>query len=256
MKFIQAKCKVRHVCHEDMLRDLGFVQHGEEKALERPHSSIPVSLAGLREKVGEALLTKPCTDRTRDDSLTQLVPNSAFRRACYNSAELLHTEPAQLSVVLTQFEKRPAWINKELLDKLKLKLKKEVFREWKQGQIAWEEYRKIVQAARDQVQKAKAQKELNLARNVKANKNRYVSDKMKTRENVGPLQKEMGDLLTQDMDKAEVLNDFFASVIIGKCSSHTSQVVEGKGRDWDNEELPTVGLRPSKEPEGAQVHGT
>ncbi|KAK4832498.1 hypothetical protein QYF61_023545 [Mycteria americana] len=43
------------------------------------------------------------------------------------------------------------------------------------------------------------------------------------------------------MEKAEVLNDFFASVFMGKCSSHTAQVAEGKGRDWENEEPPTVG---------------
>ncbi|GAB0206306.1 mitochondrial enolase superfamily member 1 [Grus japonensis] len=43
------------------------------------------------------------------------------------------------------------------------------------------------------------------------------------------------------MEKAEVLNDFFASVFTGKCSSHTAQVTEGKGRDWENEEPPTIG---------------
>jgi len=58
---------------------------------------------------------------------------------------------------------------------------------------------------------------------------------------VGPLQKEAGDLVTQDVEKAEVLNDFFASVFNSKCSSHTAQVAEGKGRDWENEEPPTVG---------------
>ncbi|GAB0175820.1 mitochondrial enolase superfamily member 1 [Grus japonensis] len=133
-------------------------------------------------------------------------------------------------------------MNKELLDKLKHK--KEAYRVWKQGQVAWEEYRGPVQAARDQVRKAKALRELNLARNVKDNKKsfyKYISDKRKTRENMGPLQKEMGDLVTQDIEKAEVLNDFFASVFTGKCSSHTAQVAEGKGRDWENEELPTVG---------------
>lgn len=42
-------------------------------------------------------------------------------------------------------------------------------------------------------------------------------------------------------------------------SSHTTQIKDGKGWDWKNEELAMVeedGLRPSKEPEGAQVHGT
>ncbi|GAB0177300.1 mitochondrial enolase superfamily member 1 [Grus japonensis] len=51
----------------------------------------------------------------------------------------------------------------------------------------------------------------------------------------------MGDLVTQDMEKVEVLNDFFVSVFTGNCLSHTAQVKEGKGRDWENEELPTVG---------------
>ena len=55
-----------------------------------------------------------------------------------------------------------------------------------------------------------------------------------------PLWKETGDLVTQDMETAEVLDDFFASVFLCKCSSHTAQVTEGKGRDWENEELPTV----------------
>ncbi|GAB0182993.1 mitochondrial enolase superfamily member 1 [Grus japonensis] len=103
-------------------------------------------------------------------------------------------------------------------------------------------YRETVRAARDQVRKAKALIEISLARDVKDNKKsfyRHVSEKRRTRENVGPLWNEMGDLVTQDMEKAEVLNDFFASVFTGKCLSHTAQVAEG--RDWENAEPPTVG---------------
>ncbi|GAB0186661.1 mitochondrial enolase superfamily member 1 [Grus japonensis] len=77
-------------------------------------------------------------------------------------------------------------MNKELLDKLKHK--NEAYRGWKQGQVAWEEYREIVQATKDQVRKAKALIDLNLARDVKGNKKsfyRYISDKRKMRENVG-----------------------------------------------------------------------
>ncbi|GAB0205871.1 hypothetical protein GRJ2_003052700 [Grus japonensis] len=128
--------------------------------------------------------------------------------------------------------KRPQWVNKELLGKVKQK--KEAYREWKQGQVAWEEYRETVHAAREQVRKAKALIEISLARDVKDNKKRfyrYVSDKRRTRENVGPLQNETGDLVTQDMEKAEVLNDFFASVCTGKCLSHTAQLQNaGTGR--------------------------
>ncbi|GAB0204905.1 mitochondrial enolase superfamily member 1 [Grus japonensis] len=131
---------------------------------------------------------------------------------------------------------------RELLGKFKHET--EAYRGWKQGQVAWKEYREIVQAARDQVRKAKVLIEINLARDIKGNKKsfyRYVSNKRKTRENVGPLQNETEDLVTWDMEKAELLNDFFASVFTNKGSSHNNQVTEGKGRDWENEEPPTVG---------------
>ncbi|KFQ79023.1 hypothetical protein N337_02880, partial [Phoenicopterus ruber ruber] len=123
--------------------------------------------------------------------------------------------------------RRPAWMNEELLDKLQHK--KEAYRGGKQGQVAWEEYREIVQAARDQVRKAKALVEFNLAGDVKSNKKscyRYVGGKRNARENVDPLRKETGDLATQDIEKAEVLNKFFAPVSTSKCSSHTAQVAE------------------------------
>ena len=58
---------------------------------------------------------------------------------------------------------------------------------------------------------------------------------------MGLLWKETGDLVTWDMEKAEVLNDFIASVFTSKCFSHSTQVSQGKGRDWENEEMLTVG---------------
>jgi len=88
-------------------------------------------------------------------------------------------------------------MNREVLDKVKHQ--KEAYRGWKQGQVAWEEYRENVPAARDEVRKAKALIELNLARDIKGNKKRlcrYVSDERKTRENVGPLWKDTGDLVS------------------------------------------------------------
>ncbi|GAB0186779.1 mitochondrial enolase superfamily member 1 [Grus japonensis] len=135
-------------------------------------------------------------------------------------------------------------MNKELLGKVKQK--KEAYRGWKQGQVAWEEYRETVRAARDQVRKAKALVEISLARDVKDNKKsfyRYASDKRRTRENVGPLRNEMGDLVTQDMEKAEVLKDFFTSVFTGKCLSHTAQVTGGR----ENAEPPTEGEHQVRE---------
>lgn len=52
---------------------------------------------------------------------------------------------------------------------------------------------------------------MNLARDIKGNKNgfsKYKDDKRKTRENVGPLLKEMVDLVTRVMEKADVLTAF------------------------------------------------
>jgi len=100
-------------------------------------------------------------------------------------------------------------MHKELLDKLKHK--KKAYRGWKQGQVASKEYREMLRAARDQVRKAKALIELNLASDIKGNMKifyRYVSHRKKARENVGPSRKEMGDLVTQDMEKVQVLSDF------------------------------------------------
>ncbi|KAM9582173.1 uncharacterized protein ACIB01_001592 isoform 1-T2 [Guaruba guarouba] len=58
---------------------------------------------------------------------------------------------------------------------------------------------------------------------------------------MGPLWKDMGDLVTRNIEKAEVFSYFFASVFTSKYSSHAVQVTEGKGRDWKDEELHSVG---------------
>lgn len=67
---------------------------------------------------------------------------------------------------------------------------------------------------------------LNLAGVIKCNKKiyRYIRDKRKNRENVSPVWKEMGDLDTRDMKKAEVYSmTFFSS----ESSNHKAG--EGKG---------------------------
>ncbi|KFQ65391.1 hypothetical protein N335_01657, partial [Phaethon lepturus] len=108
---------------------------------------------------------------------------------------------------------RPAWLSQDLLGKLKGK--KEMHKQWKQGHSeSWEEYRNAAQFCRDGVRKAKAQLELNLARDAKNNKKgfyRYVSQKRKGKESISPLMSKTGKLVTTDKEKAEVLSDFFAS---------------------------------------------
>ncbi|KAK4825261.1 hypothetical protein QYF61_025722 [Mycteria americana] len=69
--------------------------------------------------------------------------------------------------------KRPAWMSPDLL--VKLKGKKEMHRQWKQGQVSWEEYRDTAWLCRGGVRKAKAQLELNLAKDAKNNKKGFYS---------------------------------------------------------------------------------
>ncbi|KFQ75511.1 hypothetical protein N337_12410, partial [Phoenicopterus ruber ruber] len=118
--------------------------------------------------------------------------------------------------------KRPAWLSRDLL--VKIKGKREMHRQWKQGQVSWEEYRDAAQLCRDGVRKAKAWLALNLARDAKNNKGfyRYVSQKRKVKESIPPLKSRTGKLVSTDEEKAEVLNNFFASVLTSNLSSNTS----------------------------------
>ena len=62
--------------------------------------------------------------------------------------------------------------------------------------------------------KAKAQLELRLATAVKENKKcyyKYINGKRRTKENFHPLLDTAGNVTTEDKEKAEVLNVFFAS---------------------------------------------
>lgn len=65
----------------------------------------------------------------------------------------------------------------------------------------------------------------------------------------------MGYLVTWDMKKkTEVLHDFIVSVFTGKCSSHTTQVAEGKSRDRENEELLVTHLKVQKYMRPDEIH--
>lgn len=51
----------------------------------------------------------------------------------------------------------------------------------------------------------------------------------------------MGKTSDHDMEKDEVLSNFFASVFTGNHSSHISQVPDPSGRDWGNKVPFVVG---------------
>ncbi|CAM4664489.1 unnamed protein product [Lepidochelys kempii] len=123
----------------------------------------------------------------------------------------------------SKYGRRPAWLNHEIL--ADLKHKKEAHKKWKVGHMTREEYKNIARACRNEIRRVKSHLELQLARDVKSNKKgffRYVGNKKKAKKSVGPLLNEGGNLVTEDVEKANVLNAFFASVFTNKDSSQTA----------------------------------
>jgi len=124
-----------------------------------------------------------------------------------------------------------------------LRWKRKVYRMWEDGQAIWKEYRNVVRACRDATRKAKAHLELKLARDVKNNKKgflKYISSKRKTRDNVGWLPNELGALVTENAEKAELLNAFFVSVFTAKASPQESQVLEAREEAYREDDFPLV----------------
>lgn len=82
----------------------------------------------------------------------------------------------------------PGWVNREIL--INLEQKKEIYGIWQKGWATWEDCRNICRVCRDMIRKTKAHLESSLARDIKDNK--YISSKMKIRENMGLLLNQMG----------------------------------------------------------------
>ena len=136
--------------------------------------------------------------------------------------------------------RRPTQVSKELMEKLlevspcKTGRRKSV--EKMSGHFRG--ILEFVRACRDVTWKAKLHLELNQAKEVKDKKGffQYVNSRRKTRENVGLLLSELGALVTEDIEKVELLNTFFASVFTGKAGPWESQNLEIIV--WGKEDFP------------------
>ena len=77
---------------------------------------------------------------------------------------------------------------------------------------------RTTRVCRDAVRKTKAQLKLKLARDVKNYKEgffRYVNNKQKQKESISPLLNRRSESVTNNAEKAEVLNTLFISVFDG-----------------------------------------
>jgi len=70
---------------------------------------------------------------------------------------------------------------------------------------------------------------------------RYTGQQRKMKETVPPSRVKREMSLQLALRRLTYSVACFASVFTSKCSSHTTQVTDSKGRDWGNEEPPAVG---------------
>ncbi|EMP29732.1 hypothetical protein UY3_13100 [Chelonia mydas] len=92
-----------------------------------------------------------------------------------------------------------------------------------EDQVEKDEYEQTTKVCKDKIRKAKAQNKIKLARDLKEKKKIFykcIRSKRKTMDRVGPLLNEGGKTIIENVEMAEVLNDFFVSVFTKKVRSN------------------------------------
>uniref|UniRef100_A0A8C5PX62 Reverse transcriptase domain-containing protein n=1 Tax=Leptobrachium leishanense TaxID=445787 RepID=A0A8C5PX62_9ANUR len=109
------------------------------------------------------------------------------------------------------------WLSRKVTKEMKNK--KKAFKAFKfdKSEASYKAYRAANKACKNVIRWAKLENEKEIAKESKTHPKRffrYINSKKPKSENVGSLKSESGLLLTEDQDKAEILNDYFSSVFI------------------------------------------
>lgn len=129
--------------------------------------------------------------------------------------------------------KRVVWLNQGLLVRLKGKKEKKV----DAGTDLLGRVKYADSLCRDGVKKAKAQLKLNMAR-IQRKISTGMSDRKQRSEKVHSLMNTAIKLVTTEKERAEVLNNFFASVFNNNLSFHASGVDGQRDGDWGSKFPP------------------
>ncbi|MES9884664.1 MAG: reverse transcriptase family protein, partial [Sedimenticola sp.] len=164
---------------------------------------------GKYEKVNENLRRVEWEEVTGEDSST----NEAWG----GLADIIETEINENIPVCKTSDRKydTPWITKTAVDAVRNKRRKWI----KYINQKSEENKEIYNSARNrasiEIRKAKVCYEKQLAENIKNDEKcfwRYVKSKTKTKDVVGNLEGENGNLVTESSERAEILNQFFTSV--------------------------------------------
>ena len=162
-------------------------------------------------------------------------------------------------------KRKPPWMCQEALTKVKRK-----HHAWRKYMNTKQQgdYQSYVRARNDatnEVKKAKRQFEMKLAEQVKGNPKsfwKYVRSKTKVKSGISDLQKEDGSLTQTDVEKAELLNKFFASVFTDENLSyvpdpdyqHNAKKLEDINISREDVLKKLKNLKPSKAPGPDGLH--
>ena len=128
-------------------------------------------------------------------------------------------------------KKRQSWIDTSVLEKIKMK--HPAWNKYKRNAKPenWDNYTRSRNSATWEVKKAKQMHERSIAMNIKRNPKCFwnmVRDKTQVRQGVSDLKTTEGETVTDDIEKANLLNSFFASVLTQENISNLPRMPDRK----------------------------